>query len=138
MKSIKYIFSGLLGLLVGLSTSFFVNDFGFFQPFFEAVLIALIGSLCSFFLDFCFREGNIFAGWIRFLNKYFHENEKNPFRFLYKPLGACAFCLNIWLSLGFFMAYYLINGISFLWLLPVAFISHLMLFYLSKHFDLDS
>ena len=138
MKAIKFIFSALAGLLIGLSASFFVNDFSFFEPFFEAVLVALVGSLFSFFLDFCFREGNIFAGWIRFLNKYFHENKKNPLRHLYKPLGACAFCLNVWISFGLFTSYHFINGLSWLWLLPVAFMSHLILFFLSKHFDLDS
>jgi len=138
MASIKYIFSALAGLLVGIIASFFIKDFSFFKPFFEVLLIASVGSLASFFLDFAFREGNIFAFWIRFLNRYFHENKKNPFRLLYKPLGACAFCLNIWLTIGVFFSYYCLNGISIFWLLPATFFSHLIIFFLFKHFDLDS
>ncbi len=134
----KLFFAALLGFFGGLSLSFIVNDFGFFEPFFEALIVSLVGAGASFFLDFCFREGNIFAGWIRFLNRYFYENKKNPFRFLYKPLGGCLYCSNVWVSLGFFFLYWAIQGISFLWLVPILFFSHLILFFLSKHFDLDS
>jgi hypothetical protein len=130
------------GIISGFILSlFFSGSAEYLKPFFEALFLSIVSALATFFLEFCFREGNIFAGWIRFLNRYFYENEKNPFRFLYKPLGGCALCMNIWLTTFFFFAFFFAFGssISFLWyLLPVLFISHLILFFTFKHFDFES
>jgi len=129
----------VFGFLLSL---FFSGSAEFLKPFFVALLLAVVSSLASFFLEFCFREGNIFDFWIKFLNRYFYENEKNLLlKFLYKPLGGCALCFNIWLSTTFFFVYFFAFGasISFLWwLLPSLFLSHLFLFYTFKHFDFES
>ena len=127
----------LLGVFLGLTSVFFVKDFSFFQPFFECLFVALIAALTSFFLDFAFREGNIFAFWIRFLNKYFYENEKNPFKYLYQPLGGCLFCMNIWVAQFFMIVYAWQFGLVFLWFfIPVGVLAHLFLNILSKYFDI--
>lgn len=127
----------LLGLCAGAIGSLFLRDWSFVQDFAEVILLSLVTAGCSFFLDFAFRPGNIFAFWLRFIDKYFLNNEKNPFAFLHGPLGGCAYCQNIWIS--FFASAFgiVFFGLSWLWILPVAFFSHLILFFLFKHFDLE-
>lgn len=79
--------------------------------------LAAISALLSLFLDFCFREGNIFAGWIDFLidaelpesvTKDLTRDEKEDmiFAWWYKPLGGCVVCLNVWISLGLCLFFY--------------------------------
>jgi len=138
MKKLKIFSIYLFGLFSGLLSAFFINDFTFFKPFFEMLLIGLIAALLSFLLDFCFREGNIFAFWIRFLNKYFYKNKKNPFSFLYKPLGACTICMNIYVANFVFLFYWFFWPISWIWFFPAMLASHFILFFTFKHFDIES
>ncbi len=128
----------LIGVSAGALASLFITDFSFVQGFAEAVLLSLVTAGCSFFLDFAFRPGNIFAFWMKFIDKYFLNNERNPFSFLHGPLGGCAYCQNIWISFAASVMGILIFGLSWLWILPIAFFSHLILFFLFKHFDLEA
>lgn len=124
----------VLGVLSGFLLVFFVNDFETYQNAINALLCAFVAALASFFLDFAFREGNIFAFWIRLLNKYIHNG---IFSFLYKPLGGCTLCLNQWISIVvFFLAFWKLD-LSFWFLIPVSLVSHVFLFLLLKHFDLE-
>lgn len=108
------------------------------------VLISMYGALLalfSYFMDFCFWRGNIFSFWLPFVArtvakmfyKVKYENlimikdkTKRTELFidlvedhgLFKMLGGCAICFNIWIG---FITYPIINvlaGHSF-WYLPV-------------------
>lgn len=87
----------------------------------------LISSLCTFFLEFCYRPGNIFGWYMDWLERNFRDNLKNPFGYLYKPMGGCAYCQNTWITLGFFAVLAIQFEVSWWLLLPTVFISHMFL-----------
>lgn len=74
------------------------------------VELAVISALLSMFLDFTFREGNIFEGWLDFLaDLHLPEDveqadieREDRFKmvdwFWFKPLGGCVVCMNVWIS----------------------------------------
>lgn len=105
-------------------------------------------ALFSYFLDFCFYKGNIFGFWLPFLakmitmkkyplkycqiedmiisedqkkSKYIHlvEDDQSP---LYKMLGGCVICLNVWIGFITFPFIAVPLGIS-LWYYPVYILS---------------
>jgi len=92
------------------------------------MLYILFTFLFTLFLEFCFREGHIFEGWLEFwavrwykkeapeiLDSYLDMSLKeveemgyetrrelildNVDWFWFKPLGHCPPCLNIWISI---------------------------------------
>lgn len=98
---------------------------------FLAFILGSINALFSYFLDFCFWEGNVFGFWQPFLAKTllkaFKPNiylslegarkNKNPEysnmcieqahkMFLYKILGGCPPCTNVWIG---FITFPIIN-----------------------------
>lgn len=98
------------------------------------LFIAFTSALTTFFLEFCFRPGNIFGAWIPFVEKHFRDNYKNPFSFMANPLGLCAYCQNIWVTTGIFFIYYFQIGLSLWWYLPATMFSHFALNILDKTF----
>ncbi len=136
MKNLKTV-TFILGSVTGFLLTYLVNDWEMFKNPTIALFSGCLAALTSFFLDFAFREGNIFAFWMKFLNKYFYNQLKNPFRFLYSPLGGCMFCMNIWVASTYYVIAALIFGIAWWYILPSALVAHLILNYLAKHFNLD-
>lgn len=74
------------------------------------VELSVLSALVSLFLDFCFREGNIFEGWLDFWADVFLSEDlpddldrETRFKlvdwFWFKPLGYCVVCMNVWISL---------------------------------------
>lgn len=117
----------IIGILIGLMVGFGLESNKFNDGLLSVLSIGIVSSLGEFFLQFCYQPGNIF-GWYRdFLDKYFANNPKNPFGFLYQPLGACAYCQNTWLTLGVFVLGNIFFGVSWWLLLPSIFVSHLIL-----------
>jgi len=102
--------------------------------FFEMLFVAFTSALITFFLEFCFRPGNVFGKWIPFVEKHFRDNLKNPFHFMANPLGLCAYCQNIWITSGVFLIYYFEIGISGWWYVPTTMFSHFALNVLDKSF----
>lgn len=123
----------IAGLLVG-SEVFFLLDVEIGSPIFKIFAIAIFGSLLSFFLEFCFRPGSIFGRYVDFLEKYFRDNPKNPFGFLYSPLGGCIFCMNVWLSSFLFLYTAISFDLSIFYYLPSVLLSHLFLSFLDRIF----
>lgn len=106
-----------------------------------ACTLGAINALFSYFLDFCFWEGNIFGFWQPFIAKIclrFKNPEKlkalqsakdNPEYenmliaaagkiFLFKVLGGCAPCTNIWIG---FISFFFINpfiGLGWVYAIP--------------------
>ena len=84
-------------------------------------LFGLFLALFSYFLDFCFWRGNVFSFWLPFVAKSIVKR-KNPLKYqyicnvsdkkeqeglfidevgengLFKVLGGCSICLNIWIG----------------------------------------
>lgn len=73
--------------------------------------LAVFSAVLSLFLEFCFREGHIFEGWLNFwakrhLPEDVWEDEKIDREdklelvtwFWFKPLGGCVVCMNVWIS----------------------------------------
>jgi hypothetical protein len=108
------------------------------------LFFTVVNACASWFLDFCFEEGNIFGGYRTWLAKvllgkrahipnlrkgtpaYNEELQNIAFEhsFLYKPLGGCVVCFNIWLSVPVY--------IMCMWLFKVDFsiISHFCLWFI--------
>lgn len=82
--------------------------------------LAVISALLSMFLDFCFREDNIFEGWLEFLYEQSvpgkvreclaSEDREDRFKhitwFWFKPLGGCVICMNVWISFALCACFY--------------------------------
>lgn len=80
--------------------------------------LAVISALLSLFIEFCFREGNIFGGWLDFLaDMHLPEDVMNAdldredrFEmvdwFWFKPLGGCVVCMNVWISFALCAVFY--------------------------------
>ena len=117
------------GFLIGIFTAYLFSGYAHNSTaavFDKALIISLIGASLSFFLDFTFFEGNIFEGWMHFINKKFHKDP--AFGFLWKPLGGCVFCMNIWITAFWFFtlgSFYF--DLSWWIFLPVAAVSHVIL-----------
>jgi hypothetical protein len=85
-----------------------------------ASLLGMVCSLFSYFLDYCFWEGSIFEKYLPWLAKkvvkQFNKKEYElisklpkesqqaeflniaPDYFIFKPLGGCAVCMNIYIA----------------------------------------
>ena len=133
-KTMKSIGLFVFGVLSGFVLSFLFINYHVYSFIILSLLFGSLAALTSFFLDFAFREGNIFSFWIRFLNKYVYERS---FSFLYKPLGGCSLCMNQWISIFYFLLAWRFVDLSFWFLIPLSLISHVVLFLLLKHFDLE-
>lgn len=111
---------------IGLVLSWVIdNDFLFWIN--QSIVVAIFGSMTSHFLEFCYRPGNIFGWWVDFLEKYFRDNPKNPVGFLWKPLGGCVQCHNIWITMGIFIVLLLNFNFSWWGLYPALILSNFML-----------
>lgn len=102
------------------------------------ILVSIFGvilALFSYFLDFCFWDGNIFGKWLPFVAKtilkrkdklkydyvckspeeqqdqlFINSVEKQPF---YKVLGGCSICLNIWIGFATYPVIAYFTGFSY-------------------------
>lgn len=105
-------------------------------------IAAIVQAGLSMLLNFCFLEGNIFSAYLPFLAKimlrmkphlykdvqlnletiekvderrYVLIRFAEDFTPLFKPLGGCVTCMNVWLAAGTFFFWYFLFDIS-LWL----------------------
>ena len=108
-------------------------------------ILGLFLALFSYFLDFCFWRGNVFSFWLPFVAKSIVKR-KNPLKYqyilnvsdkkeqeglfideagerpLFKVLGGCSICLNIWVGFATFPVIHLLLGVSF-WYMPIYLLS---------------
>lgn len=117
----------LAGSVLGLFAGVLVHDSFWSGNIIQICFGGVMGAMCTFFLIFCYGPGNIFGWYMDFLEKHFRDNVKNPFGFLYKPLGGCAYCHNQWVTIGIFSVMAFEFGVSWWLLLPTMFVSHLAL-----------
>ena len=68
-----------------------------------------LSVLLTLFLEFCFRDGNIFELWLPFWARLELRLKRKPIKDEYewlmdntwftKPLGSCVVCMGFWISL---------------------------------------
>ncbi len=109
------------------------------------VSLSIINAHGSFFLDYCFWEGSIFQRWLPWLAKkilykknrkkyneillikpeerdtYFIQASQNYF--LYKILGGCIVCSNVWLAILTFIPIYICLPVQLWHIFPYIFVS---------------
>jgi hypothetical protein len=117
-------------------------------------LIVSLFSLClalfSYFLDFCFWRHNVFGFWLPFLAKSIVKR-KNKLKYdyilkldnsetqtemfldnaatepLYKVLGGCSICLNIWIGFASYPVILLMTGFSWWFMILYLFLASFIL-----------
>jgi hypothetical protein len=99
-------------------------------------ILGLFLALFSYFLDFCFWRGNVFSFWLPFVASNIVKR-KNPLKYqyiskvsdkkerqglfinevgengLFKVLGGCSICLNVWIGFVTFPFINLLLDISY-------------------------
>ncbi len=134
MKALTFV---LLGVLIGLVVGGLLQQYEPFNAFILCVFSGIIAGACSFFLGFCFNEGNIFANYYLFIDRYFNpENIRHPLTVLFKPLGGCLFCMNVWI--GFIcwgITAELFNVSFWIFALPSGFFAHISLMIAEKYLN---
>lgn len=114
----------------------------------KVILAALLGMGCalfSYFLDYCFWPGSIFENYLPWLAKKvvkFHDkkafelisklpNESQeaeflntaPDYFIFKPLGGCAVCMNIYIAIISYTIISYLSGFEWYYSLIYIFVS---------------
>lgn len=114
------------------------------QIILQIIIVSIMAfGLCllSYLLDFCFWRHNVFGFWLPFLAKSIVKR-KNKLKFdyilnlkdkdqqtemfideaanqpLYKVLGGCAICLNIWIGFATYPLIVVFTGFSW-WFMPL-------------------
>ena len=122
----------IIGMVIGLCMGIFVQMKS--NGFMMVALVATTSSFLSFFLQFTYQPGHIFGWWIRWIEKSWRDNPKNPLGFLANPLGLCAFCQNIWVTQASFLIAWWQFDLSLWWFIPCVVLSHMILTIISKLF----
>lgn len=117
------------------------------------ILNCALGTICAFisyFLEYCFFENSIFSGYLPRLAKLclkywkpaklkaLDSAKQNPQYdnmllqeasnlFLFKILGGCVFCSNVWLCAICFSVGNIFMGLNWLYMLPLVVFSHFVL-----------
>jgi len=117
----------IVSFAVGFMISNLTQGGLIYEMILKGFMIGLFSSLISYFLEFCYRPGNIFGFYMDFIEKKFRDNLKNPFGFLWKPLGGCIQCHNTWITFFVFAFANQMFGVSFWILIPTIVISHMSL-----------
>jgi hypothetical protein len=77
-------------------------------------ILGMCSAFISYFIDFCFGEGNIFEKYYLFLLTYVEPKSK----WLFKILGGCNICLNFWVSLFIFIIYFFVINVKPIYFIP--------------------
>jgi hypothetical protein len=114
----------------------------------KVILSAMLGMVCalfSYFLDYCFWEGSIFEKYLPWLaknvvklhnkkefeiiSKLPKESQEKEFLnvapdyFIFKPLGGCAVCMNIYIALISYALISYFTGLQWYFAIPYIFVS---------------
>jgi fructose-specific phosphotransferase system IIC component len=91
------------------------------------IILAITSSCFTKFITYCFNEGNILDWYYEWLIKYSGNNQK-----LFKLLGGCYICFNIWISTLIFELFNTVIGINYILFIPYIATSFIMSYYISK------
>jgi hypothetical protein len=127
MEKIRKILNEFTGFGLGIFAGFGLSLIAEHGPIFDAmILAAAIGvgaGMMTIFIDFIIQPGQIFGWYTSFLN-HVVNHPKNPFRFLFKPMGGCLYCLNTWVTFGIYALAVYHTGLTLWLILPAAAIAH--------------
>jgi len=110
-----------------------ISTFAFKQDFLMSTFVGMSGAFISFFLQFTYVEGHIFHKYYRWLETI-RDNPKHPFYMIANPLGLCAYCQNMWVTMIAFIACVVFFDVSGWMFFPATGIAHVTLTILDKLF----
>lgn len=117
-------FGFLFGILVGAGLSMLFGG-DEMNGVMYCGAIGIGAGLMSIFIDFLIQPGQIFGFWTKFLERVVNHR-MNPLKALYKPLGGCLYCMNVWVAFAMFGVVYQFTDIHWLFILPTAAVSHVV------------
>lgn len=112
-----------LGIMTGLGLAIFTEHGEMFQSVMLAGLVGIAAGAMTIFIDFVIQPGQIFGFWTMFLDRVI-KHPKNPFAFLYKPMGGCLYCMNTWVAFAMYCLVSYNIGLTMWLILPCAAIAH--------------
>lgn len=117
----------IIGMILGLPIGFSFDNAEYLLPVIYAIGIGIASGLTSFFLQFCYQEGNIF-GWYRtWLDNNVGSGKIKLLQPFYSPLGGCAYCQNAWVCITGWTAVHISIGLTWWMLIPCIVFGHLVL-----------
>jgi hypothetical protein len=116
----------IVGAMFGFAAATFFTTINTNSTIVWIVAMATFTMAISLFIDFIIQPGQIFAIYGRFLESWV-KHERNPLKVLYKPMGGCLYCMNIWVALAVFIVTKTSISISWWWFIPMAALSHVFL-----------
>lgn len=118
------------GIIAGFCFSTFACDPGKFQGAAIGLIVAAVGMAVTMFVDYLISPGQIFGFWQKVLN--WMNSPKNLLFVLYKPMGGCLYCMNVWSTLAVFLAARSWHELSFWYLIGILPASHILLAIIEK------
>jgi hypothetical protein len=127
MEKIRKILNEMTGFILGGFAGLGISAIAEHGPIFDSIILASIigigAGAMTIFIDFIIQPGQIFGFWTWFLERVMN-NPKNPFRFLYKPMGGCLYCMNTWVAFAIYALAVYHTGLTLWLILPSAAIAH--------------
>lgn len=123
------------GFLLGFGAAG-ISSFALKQEVLSSIFIGMTGAMLSFFLQFTYVEGHIFHRYYRWLEKL-RDNRKHVLHTLAMPLGLCAYCQNMWVTMMMFVIGVMWFDVSWWMFFPATAIAHFALSVLDKLFWTD-
>lgn len=78
---------------------------GILINFILSFIIGFSSANITYFIDFCFNEGNI----LDFYYKFILNNVKPYSEKLFKLLGGCIICFGFWINISLFLLFFKLN-----------------------------
>jgi hypothetical protein len=125
LKGIDRIAIFSTGTIVGFCIAQFAMDPGKFHGAATGLVVAAVGMSVTMFVDYLISPGQIFGFWQKVLN--WMNSPKNLLFVLYKPLGGCLYCMNVWSTFVIFLVSRSWHDLSFWYLIGVLPASHILL-----------
>lgn len=127
------VMASIIGLVVGFGAAG-ISSISVKEHVLEGIFAAMVGASTSFFLQFTYADGHIFASYYRWLER-FRENQ--TWGHLAMPLGLCAYCQNIWITTIAFALISAFMDTSWWMFVPATAFAHVFLSTLAKLFWQD-
>lgn len=122
----------LFAFLLGFGSAG-ISSYALKQQVLSSIFMGMTGAFLSFFLQFSYVQGHIFHQYYRWLEKL-RDNVKHPLHVMSMPLGLCAYCQNMWITMIIFAAGVMWFDVSWWMFIPATGIAHFGLSVLDKLF----
>lgn len=125
IKTIDRVAIFATGTIAGFCIANFASDPGKFQGAAVALVVAAVGMSVTMFVDYLISPGQIFGFWQKVLN--WMNSPKNLLFVLYKPMGGCLYCMNVWATFVIFLMTKSWHDLSYWYLIGILPASHILL-----------